>query len=153
MREDAFGADGNQVVQTPNIDYLAASGTRFCHAYTAVPSCLPARAILMTGQHQWHTGVLVDLIDSPKYLAEIEIWRGYLVRELEERQCAQDQIRSPPCCFVTQPDHDAVVHIHRQVGAMLLDGAYGQKYHPSPLEGSPARFRPGHLFKKSFFGH
>lgn len=58
MRGDAFGAGGNEVVQTPNIDYLAARGTRFRHAYSAVPSCLPARAILMTGQNQWHTGVL-----------------------------------------------------------------------------------------------
>ena len=58
MRGDAFGADGNPVTQTPNIDYLAAAGTRFSHAYSAVPSCLPARATIMTGQDQWHTGIL-----------------------------------------------------------------------------------------------
>jgi arylsulfatase A-like enzyme len=58
MRGDAFGADGNRVVQTPNLDFLAARGTRFRHAYTACPSCLPARAILWTGMNQWHTGVL-----------------------------------------------------------------------------------------------
>ena len=58
MRGDAFGAAGNTVVQTPNIDYLAAGGTRFTHAYAAVPSCLPARAAIWSGQTQWHTGVL-----------------------------------------------------------------------------------------------
>ena len=58
MRGDAFGAAGNPAVQTPNIDYLASRGTLFSHAYSAVPSCLPARAILWTGQNQWHTGVL-----------------------------------------------------------------------------------------------
>jgi arylsulfatase A-like enzyme len=58
MRGDAFGADGNPCVQTPNIDFLASEGTRFSHAYSAVPSCLPARAILWTGLDQWHTGVL-----------------------------------------------------------------------------------------------
>lgn len=58
MRGDALGADGNRVVQTPNIDFLAARGTRFNHAYTACPSCLPARATLMTGMNQWHTGIL-----------------------------------------------------------------------------------------------
>ena len=58
MRGDAIGADGNIVVQTPNIDFLASRGTRFSHAYSAVPSCLPARASLWTGQNQWHTGVL-----------------------------------------------------------------------------------------------
>jgi arylsulfatase A-like enzyme len=58
MRGDFFGADGCKVAQTPNLDSLAASGTRFNHAYSAVPSCLPARAILWSGQNQWHAGVL-----------------------------------------------------------------------------------------------
>ena len=58
MRGDAIGADGNSHVQTPNIDYLASLGSRFSHAYSAAPSCLPARATLWTGQNQWHTGVL-----------------------------------------------------------------------------------------------
>ena len=58
MRGDCLGASGHPVVQTPNIDYLAACGTRFANAYSAVPSCLPARATLWTSQDQWHTGVL-----------------------------------------------------------------------------------------------
>lgn len=58
MRGDCLGAAGHPVVQTPNLDYLAALGTLFSHAYSAVPSCLPARASLMSGQNQWHTGVL-----------------------------------------------------------------------------------------------
>ncbi len=58
MRGDAWGADGNPYIQTPNLDYLASRGTRFRCAYSAVPSCLPARAILWGGQNQWHTGVL-----------------------------------------------------------------------------------------------
>jgi len=58
MRGDAFGGDGNACIQTPNMDHLAARGTRFRCAYSAVPSCLPARAILWTGQNQWHAGLL-----------------------------------------------------------------------------------------------
>ena len=58
FRADALGADGNNVVQTPNLDFLAARGTRFSRAYTACPSCIPARAILWSGMSQWHTGVL-----------------------------------------------------------------------------------------------
>ncbi len=58
MRGDCLGADGNPLIQTPNLDHLAARGTRFPHAYSAVPSCLPARATIMTGMDQWHTGVL-----------------------------------------------------------------------------------------------
>ncbi len=58
MRGDAFGADGNPSIHTPNIDALAARGSRFEHAYSAVPSCIPARAALWTGQNQWHAGIL-----------------------------------------------------------------------------------------------
>jgi arylsulfatase A-like enzyme len=58
MRGDFFGAAGCKEAYTPNLDWLANSGTRFNHAYTAVPSCLPARAILWSGQNQWHAGIL-----------------------------------------------------------------------------------------------
>ncbi len=58
MRGDCMSCDGHPVVETPNLDHLAARGTRFCHAYTAVPSCIPARSTVMTGMDQWHTGVL-----------------------------------------------------------------------------------------------
>jgi arylsulfatase A-like enzyme len=58
MRGDFFGADGCEVASTPNIDFLAKHGSRFNHAYSASPSCLPARATLWSGQSQWHTGVL-----------------------------------------------------------------------------------------------
>jgi arylsulfatase A-like enzyme len=58
MRGDCLGVDGHPVIQTPTLDYLAACGTRFEHAYTPVPSCIPARASIWTGQNQWHTGIL-----------------------------------------------------------------------------------------------
>lgn len=57
-RGDCLGVDGHRVIQTPNLDALAARGTRFRHAYSACPSCIPARAILWSGLSQWHTGVL-----------------------------------------------------------------------------------------------
>ena len=57
-RGDCLGCDGNPVIETPYLDELAANGTRFTAAYTACPSCIPARASLMTGMDQWHTGVL-----------------------------------------------------------------------------------------------
>ena len=58
MRGDCLGADGNSHIETPNLDFLAAQGTRFRHAYTACPSCTPSRATIMTGMKQWHTGIL-----------------------------------------------------------------------------------------------
>jgi len=58
QRGDHLGCDGHPVLETPHLDELAARGTRFRHAYSAVPSCLPARATLLTGMDQWHTGIL-----------------------------------------------------------------------------------------------
>ena len=58
MRGDCLGADGNATIESPYLDMLAARGARFKYAYSVVPSCLPARACLITGQNQWHTGLL-----------------------------------------------------------------------------------------------
>ena len=58
QRGDCLGCDGHPVVETPNLDELAAEGVRFTSAYSATPSCIPARATLMTGQNQWHAGIL-----------------------------------------------------------------------------------------------
>lgn len=58
MRADAFGADGNKVIQTPNLDRLAAEGARFRHAYSSVPSCTAARTTILTGLSPWNHGLL-----------------------------------------------------------------------------------------------
>jgi len=56
-RGDALGADGNQVIQTPNLDRLADEGARFRCAYSTVPSCTPARSAILTGLSPWHHGL------------------------------------------------------------------------------------------------
>ena len=38
------GYNGHPVVRTPNLDRLAAAGTRFDNAYSSSPICVPARA-------------------------------------------------------------------------------------------------------------
>ena len=57
-RFDCMGAYGNKVVRTPNLDHLAAEGTRFSCAYSSTPTCTPARSALLTGLSPWHHGML-----------------------------------------------------------------------------------------------
>ncbi len=49
LRADTVGCFGNQVVRTPNIDALAASGTLFSETYVQHPVCSPSRASFLTG--------------------------------------------------------------------------------------------------------
>ena len=53
---DSCGAYGHPLNPTPNIDRLAASGTRFERAYTNCPICIPARASLATGSYVHQIG-------------------------------------------------------------------------------------------------
>ncbi|MBX3053167.1 MAG: sulfatase-like hydrolase/transferase [Caldilineaceae bacterium] len=52
----ALGCYGHPLVQTPNLDRLAARGTRFTNAYTTCPICVPARASLATGRYVHQIG-------------------------------------------------------------------------------------------------
>jgi arylsulfatase A-like enzyme len=52
-----LGCYGNELIRTPNIDRLAASGTIFMQNYCQQAVCGPARASLMTGLRPDHTGV------------------------------------------------------------------------------------------------
>lgn len=51
-----LGCYGNGMVKTPNLDRLAARGTRFTDAYTSCPICVPARASFATGLYGHQTG-------------------------------------------------------------------------------------------------
>ena len=44
-----MGCAGHPVIQTPSLDQLARTGTRYSRAYSECPICIPARRTLMTG--------------------------------------------------------------------------------------------------------
>ncbi|MBW2315161.1 MAG: sulfatase [Deltaproteobacteria bacterium] len=46
-----MGAFGDDLAVTPNLDRLAAEGTRFTNVFTAAGVCAPSRAALITGVH------------------------------------------------------------------------------------------------------
>ena len=57
-RGDAIACAGHPRLRTPNIDALAAEGTRFARHYAQATPCSPARASLYTGLYQMTTRVV-----------------------------------------------------------------------------------------------
>ncbi len=52
-----LGCYGQQLIQTPHIDNMAAKGTLFTNFYAGATVCAPSRSTLMTGQHTGNTTV------------------------------------------------------------------------------------------------
>lgn len=81
MRGDCLGALGHPVVETPYLDMMARDGVLFRHAYSAVPSCIAARAAILTGMSQENHGRVgyADRVpwDYPNFIAQSFAEAGY----------------------------------------------------------------------------
>ena len=53
---EAYGAYGNTVVKTPNLDRLASEGVRFTHAFATTASCSASRSVILSGVHNHRNG-------------------------------------------------------------------------------------------------
>jgi len=51
LRAFSLGCYGDKFIKTPHIDNLAKNGVRFETCVTNCPVCVPARSVLLTGQH------------------------------------------------------------------------------------------------------
>lgn len=51
-----LGCYGDNTIQTPHIDQLAAEGTRFSKAFTSTASCSGSRSVIYTGLHTHENG-------------------------------------------------------------------------------------------------
>ena len=72
-------------LQTPALNKLAAEGLRFAKAYSATPTCTPARASLLTGLSPWYHGMLGYGAVATKYAFEHPRARadaGYLTHSI-----------------------------------------------------------------------
>jgi iduronate 2-sulfatase len=74
----ALSCYGNTVCQTPNIDRLAAQGTRFTHALCNASYCGPSRASFMSGYYPHATGVLGYTNPRPK-IGDRATWSQHFI--------------------------------------------------------------------------
>lgn len=76
-----LGAFGQKMIKTPNLDRLAAEGTKFTQFYSGSTVCAPSRCALMTGLTTGHAlirgNAKVDLRPSDVTIAEVLKSAGY----------------------------------------------------------------------------
>ena len=61
---------GNERLQTPNIDRLASEGVRFTDAYAAAPVCSPTRAAVLTGLSPARLQITNHIPDQPRFVPD-----------------------------------------------------------------------------------
>lgn len=86
-RWDALGAAGNDIIQTPNLDQIAADGVRFRNAYVTTPICAISRASFFSGQYERRHGIhnfRTDFTEDafaqtyPALLRDAGYWTGFV---------------------------------------------------------------------------
>ncbi|MBS3762521.1 MAG: sulfatase-like hydrolase/transferase [Planctomycetes bacterium] len=65
QRYDTLGINGNDLIQTPNLDAFGRSGVHFRQGYVNSPICLPSRVALFTGRYthtnrSYHNGAFMS---------------------------------------------------------------------------------------------
>jgi len=65
QRADTMAAYGNERIQTPNLNRLAAESIVFERAYVTQPVCTPSRSTIMTGLYPHTTGCTANNIPLP----------------------------------------------------------------------------------------
>lgn len=108
-----MGVSGDTRLRTPNLDALAARGTRFERAWTPSPICVPARAAMATGRHVHQCGYWDNAI---AYEGRTTSWHHRLAEagvRVESIGKLHFRREDDPTGFTAQ--HEAM-HIHDGIG-------------------------------------
>jgi arylsulfatase A-like enzyme len=95
-----LGCYGDDTVPTPNVDRLAARGTRYTQAHANAPVCAPARATLITGCYATAIGAMHMRTGKPSsaaLAADPQAYDGIPVYEAtppEEVRCFPELLRT-----------------------------------------------------------
>ena len=140
-RGDWLGAAGATWMITPHLDRLAREGVLFRRAYSSVPSCLAARAALLTGMSPWSHGSLGYTPIPACYVNEMPRlftqagYRAHAIGKLHfspQTQLPRFPDRGSGRARLYRPG------AHARLRAMVCHTGAG----PEPLPGLPQRQRP-----------
>jgi arylsulfatase A-like enzyme len=167
MRADAMSCAGNPALQTPNLDALAARGTRFTNAFVTTAICCASRASFLTGEYARRSGVhdfatpLPDLEGAyPRHVQRAGYYTGFIgkwgvaaMKEEYLEECARsfdfwagdsDQATywmERECEFVTSDSTTQRKGIYQTGGPKEVHAAQGvQGERPHPLLKDPVHF-------------
>lgn len=59
-----YSTSVNELIKTPNIDFIANEGVKFDNAFVPAPSCTPCRSSLLSGRYFWQTGLGAILLGA-----------------------------------------------------------------------------------------
>ena len=125
MRADALSLLGHPVVRTPYLDKLGQRGTVFTNAYSATPTCVPARVGLFTGQSQerhgrygYREGVPFHAAHGPT-VATVLGEHGYQTQAIGKMHVFPERSRVG---FDNVVLHDGFLHFGRRHGNRNLEG-------------------------------
>jgi arylsulfatase A-like enzyme len=127
MRWDCLSVLGHPVVETPNLDHLASTGILFRNAYSATPTCVPARAAIMTGMSQRSHG-RVGYQDRVPWNYEHTV-AGELAKAGYHTQCVGKMHVYPArnlCGFHNVLLHDGYLHHNRRKSDNTYDRHFDQ---------------------------
>jgi arylsulfatase A-like enzyme len=77
-----FSCNGNPIIRTPNVDAFASRSVRFTDFHVS-PTCAPTRSALMTGRHEFKSGVTHTILERERMslkattLAQVLKSKGY----------------------------------------------------------------------------
>lgn len=66
LAQGDLGCYGQKLIQTPNLDRMAAEGTKFPQLYSGTSVCAPSRSSLMTGLHMGHCPIRANREAQPE---------------------------------------------------------------------------------------
>lgn len=122
LRFDAININGNKTISTPNLDNFAGEGINYINAYSSTPTCVPARASLLTGLSQKNHGKIgyVERINFnyKRTIATEFNKRGYYCKAIGKMHVHPSR---KLCGFHHVELHDGFLHTNRNINRKFYE--------------------------------